>query len=112
MKRAVGYGLCLLLIFVWMLSFSGCAASGQPSSAGDPLLGRWEDTYGLTEYEFLEDGKLKIFAFGIAFDGTYERMGSQMTISYTVLGSVERNTYQFDFQGDRFFLDQAEFLRK
>ena len=98
-------------MLVLSLFLYACSGPREPSS-DDPLLGRWEDTYGLTEYEFFEDGKLKIFAFGIAFDGTYERTENQMTISYTVLGSVEKHTYEFDFQGDRFLLDQTEFTRK
>ena len=80
----------------------------------DPLQGQWKDTYGLTEYSFLDDQNLILTTYGfVDFPGTYVlNENGTIEIRYSVLGKEQINTYHFSFNGDRFFLDKNEFVRE
>ncbi|RGQ40153.1 hypothetical protein DWY99_08480 [[Clostridium] leptum] len=46
-----------ILLSVSLFLFAGCSATLDPNSEY-PLQGQWKDTYGLTEYSFLDDQNL------------------------------------------------------
>lgn len=99
------------LAFV-LLAAAGCARPPQADSQ-DPLAGRWQDVYGLTEYEFFGKQQLKLKAIGMAsFDGSYSIDGDQMTVTLSILGQPDTHRYTFRMEGDRFFLNQTEFVCK
>lgn len=101
------YGLAFVLLVV-----AGCAKPAQ-ADPQNPLAGSWEDVYGLTSYEFLEDQHLKLRAMGVAsFGGSYSIEEDQMTVTLSILGQNETHTYAFRMEDNRFFLNQTEFVRK
>lgn len=112
MKRIIRGAALLLAVFVIIGTLAGCKKPTAPSEE-NPLLGVWKDTYDLTEYEFIDDTRLKLVTIGIAsFNGTYLLEGDRMTITLSMLGSEEENTYDFRMEGDHFFLNDTEFIRK
>ena len=112
MNRIIRKAALVLAIVVILSGLTGCKEHATPTRE-NPLLGVWKDTYDFTEYEFLDDKNLKLVTIGIAsFDGTYEIHDDQMTIRISMLGTVEEKTYQYRFEGDRFFLNETEFVRK
>ncbi len=99
------------MAFVLLIA-AGCARPPQADSK-DPLAGRWQDVYGLTEYEFYGKQQLKMKAMGmVTFDGSYSVDGDQMTVTLSILGRPDSHCYTFLLQGNRFFLNQTEFVRK
>ena len=63
--------LASILLSVSLFLFAGCSASLEPNSE-NPLQGQWKDTYGLTEYSFLDDQNLILTTYGfVDFPGTY-----------------------------------------
>ena len=102
-----------ILLSVSLFLFAGCSATLDPNSEY-PLQGQWKDTYGLTEYSFLDDQNLILTAYGfVDFPGTYVlNENGTIEIRYSVLGKEQINTYHFSFNGDRFFLDKNEFVRE
>ena len=112
MKRIIRKAALLLVVIVILSGLTGCKEHASPTPE-NPLLGVWKDTYDLTEYEFLDDTNLKLITIGNAsFDGTYEIHDGQMTIRISMLGTIEEKTYEYRFEGDRFFLNETEFVRK
>lgn len=100
------------LIVMVLFTLSGCGKTRQPTQE-NPLLGKWRDTYGLTEYEFLDGENLKLIVRGVApFGGTYEIIDGHFIVSYDILGQQDRKTYEYRYEGNRFFLDQNEFVRE
>ena len=98
----------ILAIFV----FTGCGKAPQPTNE-NPLLGKWRDAYGLTEYEFLDSRRLKLIVRGIApFEGTYQIDEGTFWVRYKLFGKWGEKTYQYRYEGDRFYLDQNEFIRE
>lgn len=51
--------LIVLLFTAFLLVLSGCNAV-KANTSGDSIVGTWKDSYGLTEYKFETDGKMKI----------------------------------------------------
>lgn len=102
-----------ILLSVSLFLFAGCSATLEPNSE-NPLQGQWKDTYGLTEYSFLDDQNLILTTYGfVDFPGTYVlNENGTIEIRYSVLGKEQINTYHFSFNGDRFFLDKNEFVRE
>ena len=102
----------ILLIFSFLL-LAGCSSKIEENPE-NPLQGQWKDTYGLTEYSFLDDHHLILTAYGfVDFPGTYVfNEDGTLQISYSILGKEKTDTYQFSFTGDRFFLYKNEFVRK
>lgn len=112
MKRIIRGTALLLAVFVIMGCFTGCKKPIVPSEE-NPLLGVWKDTYDLTQYEFIDDEHLKLVTIGIAsFDGTYVIDEEKMTIRLSMFGKTEEKIYNYRFEGDRFFLNDTEFVRK
>ena len=99
--------------FALRFLFASCSATLEPNSE-NPLQGQWKDTYGLTEYSFLDDQNLILTTYGfVDFPGTYVlNENGTIEIRYSVLGKEQINTYHFSFNGDRFFLDKNEFVRE
>ena len=102
-----------ILLSVSLFLFAGCSATLEPNSE-NPLQGQGKDTYGLTEYSFLDDQNLILTTYGfVDFPGTYVlNENGTIEIRYSVLGKEQINTYHFSFNGDRFFLDKNEFVRE
>ena len=102
-----------ILLSVSLFLFASCSATLEPNSE-NPLQGQWKDTYGLTEYSFLDDQNLILTTYGfVDFPGTYVlNENGTIEIRYSVLGKEQINTYHFSFNGDRFFLDKNEFVRE
>ena len=60
-----------ILLSVSLFLFASCSATLEPNSE-NPLQGQWKDTYGLTEYSFLDDQNLILTTYGfVDFPGTY-----------------------------------------
>lgn len=113
MRKKLKKLLAGILLSVSLFLFAGCSATLDPNSEY-PLQGQWKDTYGLTEYSFLDDQNLILTAYGfVDFPGTYVlNENGTIEIRYSVLGKEQINTYHFSFNGDRFFLDKNEFVRE
>lgn len=102
----------VLLTVLLLLSLAGCAA--VPASAGgDDITGAWKDAYGLTEYQFEPDGKMKIEALNLgSFKGSYRMDGGKITIQYRVLLKDVTDTYRVRIDGNSMYLDDNCFARK
>lgn len=85
-----------ILLSVSLFLFAGCSATLEPNSE-NPLQGQWKDTYGLTEYSFLDDQNLILTTYGfVDFPGTYVlNENGTIEIRYSVLGKEQINTYHF-----------------
>lgn len=106
------FSVTLLAAFLFLFA-AGCALKIEPDPQ-NPLQGQWKDTYGLTQYSFLDDHNLVLTAYGFAdFPGTYTlNSDGTIQIRYSLLGKERVNTYSFSFSGNQFFLDKNEFVRK
>ena len=91
-----------ILLSVSLFLFASCSATLEPNSE-NPLQGQWKDTYGLTEYSFLDDQNLILTTYGfVDFPGTYVlNENGTIEIRYSVLGKEQINTYHFSFIDDK-----------
>lgn len=100
--------LCTVLLFV----LAGCK-SVEANTAGDSIVGTWKDAYGLTEYQFDTDGKMKIEALNIgAFKGTYHIDNGKITMEYSVVVEKVKDVYTIKLDSNTMYLDDKEFTRK
>lgn len=113
MRLKIKNSIAVILFAVFLFVLSGCSSKVEPDPQ-NPLQGQWKDTYGLTQYSFLDDRNLILTAYGFAdFTGTYTlNENDTIQIRYSILGKERTNTYTFTFSDDRFFLDQNEFVRE
>ncbi|MCI1956441.1 MAG: DUF5640 domain-containing protein [Oscillospiraceae bacterium] len=101
----------LLLAAAVLLPLAACKPR-QPSPA-DSLIGTWEDNYGLTEYKFETNGRMKIRALNLgSFRGTYRVDGDRINIRYRVLVKAVNETYVLKISGNTMYLDKNQFTRK
>ena len=102
----------IFLAVLFLLSFAGCKAI--PVSAGsDSIIGTWKDSYGLTQYQFDQDGKMKIEALNLgSFKGTYQIENDKITIQYRVVVKDVTDTYTLKLDGTTMYLDDKAFTRK
>ena len=78
-----------ILLSVSLFLFAGCSATLEPNSE-NPLQGQWKDTYGLTEYSFLDDKNLILTTYGfVDFPGTYV-LNENAQLKFVIL-SLEKN---------------------
>lgn len=100
----------LLAVFV-LVAFCGC---GRKNAApAESLVGTWKDSYGLTEYEFKSDGKMKIAALNLgSCSGTYAVNGDKISIRYRVLIKDVKDVYTIRLNGDTLYMDKNKFTRK
>ena len=114
MKRNLKQGLCTVLATAAMcLLLAGCRTAAPQPDPQNPLQGQWRDTYGLTQYTFLDEKNLVLTALGMAeFSGTYQiNPDHSIQISYSVLGIPQSHTYALSLSENRMFLDKNEFVR-
>lgn len=110
MKKAIFVTLLLLLL---LMALSSCGVVQNISYASGSLVGTWADSYGLVEYQFMGDGKMKIGALKLgAFNGTYEVNGGRITICYRVLTQDVKDIYTIKINGNTMYLDQNRYTRR
>lgn len=72
------------------------------------LIGRWTDSAGMSGYEFLADGSVKmtyvnLSAFGVPLDGkadgVYILEGDKLTIKFSIYTATIENTYTISIDG-------------
>lgn len=99
------------LLAAVLLLFTACKS--VPAPAPDSVVGKWKDSYGLTEYRFDSDGTMHLEALNLgSFKGTYQIDGSQITLEYRVVVKQVTETYEFRVDGDTLYLNDREFHRK
>ena len=104
--------LIILLFAVLLFVLAGCK-SVQANNAGDSIVGTWKDSYGLTEYKFDTDGKMKIEALNIgSFKGTYHIDNGKITMVYSVVVEKVTDVYTIKLESNTMYLDDKEFTRK
>jgi hypothetical protein len=104
--------LILLLASLLLLSFSGCKTV-PASISNDSIVGTWKDSYGLTEYQFEQDSKMKIEALDLgSFKGNYKIDGDKITMEYRVVVKDVKETYTLKLDGNTMYLDGKTFSRK
>jgi len=104
--------LIILLCTVILLVLAGCK-SVQTNTASDSIVGTWKDAYGLTEYKFDTDGKMKIEALNIgSFKGTYHIDNGKITMVYSVVVEKVTDVYTIKLESNTMYLDDKEFTRK
>ena len=104
--------LVVLLCAVFLLVFAGCKTVPANVSS-DSVIGTWKDSYGLTEYKFEPDGKMKIEALNLgSFKGSYSIANDKITIEYSVVVKKVTDTYSLKLDGNTMYLDDKEFTRK
>jgi hypothetical protein len=104
--------LVVLLCAVFALVFTACKTVPAATN-GNSVIGSWKDSYGLTEYEFEPDGKMKIEALNIgSFEGNYHIEDDKITIEYSVVVQQVKDTYSFKLNGNTLYLDDKEYTRK
>ncbi len=102
----------VLLAVCLLLSLAGCKTVAANANA-DSIVGTWKDSYGLTEYKFEQNGKMKIEALNLgSFKGTYQIDGDQITIEYRVVVKDVKDTYQLKLDGNTMYLNENQFTRK
>ncbi len=102
----------VLLAVILLLSLAGCKTVSANTNA-DSIIGTWNDSYGLTEYQFDQGGKMKIEALDLgSFKGTYQIDGDKITIEYRVVIKDVRDTYQLKLDGNTMYLNSNQFTRK
>ena len=102
----------VLLTAFLLLSFAGCKAVSANTNS-DTIIGTWKDSYGLTQYKFDQDGKMKIEALDLgSFKGTYKIKDDKITIEYRVVVKNVKDTYTIKLDGNTMYLDNKEFTRK
>ena len=104
--------LMVLLAAFLLLSLTGCKTV-TVNTHSDSIIGTWKDSYGLTEYKFEQDGKMKIQAldFG-SFKGTYQIDGDKITIEYRIVVKDVKDTYKLKLDGNTMYLNDNQFTRK
>ena len=109
----------LLLVLALLFSLAACQPEQQTvappasSETEESIIGRWKDSYGLTEMEFHEDGSMKIEALDIgSFDGSYKINDNKLTIEYSIIIKTVRETYLYKLKDGILYLDEKEFTRK
>lgn len=101
----------VLLAAFLLLSLAGCKAAPAPNH--NSIIGTWKDSYGLTQYKFEQDGKMKLEALDLgSFKGTYQIDGDQITIQYRIVIKEIKDTYQLRLDGNTMYLDDKQFTRK
>lgn len=104
--------LIVLLFTAFLLVLSGCNAV-KANTSGDSIVGTWKDSYGLTEYKFETDGKMKIEALNIgSFKGTYQINDGKITMKYSVVVKKVTDTYTLKLDANTMYLDDKTFTRK
>ena len=94
-----------------LLVLAGCKS--VPASASNPIVGVWNDSYGLAKYHFYSDGTMKLTALNFgSFHGTYCIEDSEVTIQYKVAVKEVEDTYTFRIDGNTLYLDDQPFYRK
>lgn len=92
--------IALSLLFVF---FIGCGNTLSGKYVADDILH--------STMEFTSDGKVSIGAFGISADGTYEIKGSEIRITYTILGADFSLTKDFERNGNSIVIDGMKFKK-
>lgn len=116
MKKVIKFMVLAAVVITVLLSFCACQKSEATEPAmvqGNPIVGTWQDSYGLTKYRFMDDGKMKIQALNIgSFKGNYQMESDNITIEYNVLLKKEKNTYHYQVKDNKLYLDGKIFTRK
>lgn len=109
MKKAI---FVILLLLLLLMVLSSCGVQNVSCASGS-LVGIWADSYGLVEYQFMGDGKMKIGALKLgAFNGTYAVSGSRITIRYRVFTQDVKDIYTIKINGNTMYLDQNRYTRR
>ena len=97
---------------ICLFGLAGCKAV-EANTAPNSIVGTWKDAYGLTEYEFDTDGKMKIEALNIgSFKGSYHIDDNKITMEYSVVVKKVTDTYTLKLDTNTMYLDDKEFTRK
>jgi hypothetical protein len=103
--------LIVLLTALLLLPLTGCEA--VPANDKDSIIGTWNDSYGLTEYKFEQNGIMKIEALNLgSFKGAYRIVNDKITIEYRVVLKDVKETYTLKLDGNTMYLDDKTFTRK
>ena len=97
--------IAVLLVCTMALAMTACAFG---------LKGTYTNTDGLVEqsFTFMEDNKVKMSAFGIDVEATYEIDGDTIILTYSLLSLSYDMEKSFSKQGNSIFIDGVEFVKQ
>ena len=102
LKKSFGKVFAGILAVVIVCVFSACSTK---------LNGTYTSSDGIVKQSFIfNDDTVKVSAFGVEIEGTYEIKDGQITITYSLFNLSYDMVKTFEKSGDSIFIDGQEFV--
>jgi hypothetical protein len=94
-----------VLAFIMLCVCSGVSLLAYRALAGGgSIVGRWKEQTSQEVWEFKSDGTCTQTDSGFTVNGTYATSGKQLTITLTILGLSNSQTYEYAVSGSELTL--------